>query len=617
MNFKPALGACPVENHCFFSVWAPKADSVAVHLVSPKDIFFPLTKGKRGYHFGKIAGVEHGSRYYFLLDKKTERPDPASRSQPEGVHGPSEVVNTLLRLWSDQNWPGPKKRDLILYELHVGTYTANGTLEALIPCLDKLIDLGITAIELMPVGQFPGSRNWGYDVIYPYAVQNTYGGPESLQRLVDVCHGKGLAVILDAVYNHFGPEGSYLGDFGYYFTDRYHTPWGPAMNFDGPGSDEVKRFYVENALMWINEFHIDGLRLDAIHAIEDRSAVPFLEELAEVIHRQAERLGRRIYVFAESDLNDDRVIRPRTLSGFDLDAQWSDDFHHSLQTLVTGEQKGYYRDFGTMEHIAHSFRTGYTYTGQYSPFRQRRHGRTPVLPDASKFIVFAQNHDQVGNQGRGKRTGATVPFKALKLIAGVVILAPFLPLLFMGEEYGETAPFHFFTDYSDPVLAKAVSKGRENEISLSREENGVPDPQDAATFFMSHLNHHLAKSEKHSILFKFYRNLILLRKELPAINESNLQDQEIITFGKERLLFLRRWYGSSEVCTVFNFSEESVSAGLPLPPAKWLCRLDSANRRWLGDGNTNPAILDSNGEVSLCLSPWSCILYEKVNEDGI
>lgn len=614
MNYKVNLGAYPVENECFFCVWAPKADSVAVHLVSPQDKLFPLIKGKRGYYFGKIAGVGHGSKYFFLLDKKIDRPDPASRYQPDGVHGPSEVVNTFLRQWSDKCWSGPKKRDLILYELHVGTYTASGTLEALTPCLDRLIDLGITAIELMPVGQFPGRRNWGYDVAYPYAVQNSYGGPESLQKMVDACHGKGLAVVLDAVYNHFGPEGNYLVDFGNYFTERYHTPWGPAINFDGPGSDEVKRFYIENALMWINEFHVDGLRLDAIHAIEDRSAIPFLEELAEVIHRQADRLGRRIYVFAESDLNDDRVIRPRTLGGFGLDAQWSDDFHHSLQTLVTGEQKDYYRDFGTMEHIARSFRTGYTYTGQYSAFRQRRHGRTPVLPDASKFIVFAQNHDQVGNQGHSKRTGAAVSFGALKIIAGVVILAPFLPLLFMGEEYGETAPFHFFTDYSDPVLADAVFKGRKKEIG---EENGVPNPQDAATFFMSHLDQRLSGRERNNILFEFYRNLILLRKELPSLNESNLQDQEIITFEKERMLYIRRWHGSSEICTVFTFSEKSVAADLPLPPAQWLCRLDAADKRWHGDGSTVPAILSSNGEVSFCLPPWACILYEKENEDGI
>jgi maltooligosyltrehalose trehalohydrolase len=616
MNFKVNLGACPDQNQCFFNVWAPKADSVAVRLISPQERLFPLVKGKRGYYFGKIAGIEHGSKYYFLLDNKLKRPDPASRYQPEGVHGPSEVFNTSLYEWSDQHWTGPKKRDLILYELHVGTCTADGTLDALIPFLDRLVYLGITAIELMPVGQFPGSRNWGYDVIYPYAVQNTYGGPESLQRLVDACHGKGLAVVLDAVYNHFGPEGNYLGDFGSYFTERYHTPWGPAINFDGPGSDEVKRFYIENALMWINEFHVDGLRLDAIHTIEDRSAIPFLEELAEAIHRQAEHQGRRIYVIAESDLNDDRIIRPQTLGGFDLDAQWSDDFHHSLQTLVTGEQKGYYRDFGTLEHLARSFRTGYTYTGQYSSFRQRRHGRTPVLPDAGKFIVFSQNHDQVGNQGQGKRTGATVPFGALKLIAGVLILAPFLPLLFMGEEYGETAPFHFFTDYGDPVLAEAVFKGRKKEISAEG-ENWAPDPQDAATFFMSHLNQRLSGCERNSILFEFYRNLILLRKELPALNESNLQDQEIITFEKERALYLRRWFGASEICAVFTFSEKSMAVNLPLPPAKWLCRIDSADQRWLGDGNTVPATLDSSGEASLCLSPWACIIYEKANEDGI
>jgi len=616
MNYKVNLGAYPVENQCFFCVWAPKADSVAVHLVSPRDKYFPLTKRERGYFFGKIEGVGHGSKYYYLLDKKIERPDPASRYQPDGVHGPSEVINTFLHQWSDKCWSGPKKQDLILYELHVGTYTASGTLEALIPCLDRLIDLGITAIELMPVGQFPGSRNWGYDVAYPYAVQNTYGRPESLQRLVGACHGKGLAVILDAVYNHFGPEGNYFGDFGHYFTERYHTPWGSAINFDGPGSDEVKRFYIENALMWINEFHLDGLRLDAIHAIEDRSAIPFLEKLAEVIHRQAERLGRRIYVLAESDLNDDRVIRPRTLGGFGMDAQWSDDFHHSLMTMVTGEQKSYYKDFGMVKHIARSFRTGYAYTGQYSSFRERSHGRTPVLPDASKFIVFAQNHDQVGNQANSKRSGATVPFGALKLIAGVVFLAPFLPLLFMGEEYGETAPFYFFTDYSDPVLADAVYKGRVKEISAEG-ENGVPDPQDAVTFFMSRLDQRLFEQKKNSVLFEFYKNLILLRKELPVLNESNLQDQEIITFEKERMLYVRRWRRSSEICTVFTFTEKNVAADLPLPMAKWLRRLDSADKRWLGDGNTVPAILDSNGEARLNLSPWACVLYEKANEDGI
>ena len=316
----------------------------------------------------------------------------------------------------------------MLYELHVGTFTAQGTFDAIVPHLDELKDLGITSIELMPVAQFPGDRNWGYDGVYPFAVQNSYGGPEGLKRLVNACHQRGLAVTLDLVYNHLGPEGNYLQDFGPYFTDRYRTPWGSAINFDGPESDEVRRFFIENALYWVTEFRVDALRLDAVHGIFDFSALHFLQELAAAVHEQAEQLNRRIYVIAESDLNDVRIVRSPELGGYGLDAQWNDDFHHALHTLLTGERTGYYEDFGRIQDLAKAFAEGFVYSGAYSPARRRRHGNSSKDLAAPRFVVFAQNHDQVGNR---HRLSALVSFEWLKLAAAVVLLSPFIPLLFI------------------------------------------------------------------------------------------------------------------------------------------------------------------------------------------
>lgn len=428
------------EGRCRFCVWAPLADRVAVHVVAPREWLAPLARDARGYHCGVVTGVEPGSRYFYVLDGEKERPDPASRYQPEGVHGPSQVVDTRAFPWSDRGWCAPALQELVLYELHVGTYTPAGTFEAIIPHLDGLRELGINAVELMPVAQFPGNRNWGYDGVYPFAVQNSYGGPAGLQRLVDACHRRGLAVILDVVYNHLGPEGNYLGDFAPYFTDRYRTPWGAALNFDGPHSDEVRRFFIANALYWLTEFHIDGLRLDAVHAIIDVSAFPFLEELAAVVHRYADRSGRRVYVIAESDLNDPRLIRPRLLGGYGLDAQWIDDFHHALHTLLTGERHGYYQDFGTVHHLAQAFRKGYVYTGQYSSYRRRRHGKAPRLCAAHRFVVFAQNHDQVGNRAQGERLSALTDFAGLKLAACAVLLSPFVPRCLWGRSTARRHP---------------------------------------------------------------------------------------------------------------------------------------------------------------------------------
>lgn len=434
------LGAASLgDGRCRFTVWAPAAEKVEVRLLTPRPRVATLDRGGQGYHHGVLEGVERGSLYVYRLDGGPERADPASRSQPQGVHGPSEVVDPQFP-WEDVSWVGPRLQDYILYELHVGTFTREGTFDAIIPHLTDLRELGVTAIELMPVAQFPGTRNWGYDGVFPFAVQDSYGGPAGLKRLVNACHREGLAVVLDVVYNHLGPEGNTLGDFGPYFSERYRSPWGPALNFDGPGSDEVRRFFIENALAWITDYHVDALRLDALHAILDLSAYPFLAELAAAVRERAARLHRRVYLIAESDLNDPKLVRPPEVGGYGLDAQWNDDFHHALHALLTGERTGYYEDFGTVAHLARAFTEGYVYTGQYSVYRRRRHGVPARALPAHAFAVFAQNHDQVGNRMRGERLSALVPFEALKLAAAVVLLSPYLPLLFMGEEYGETAP---------------------------------------------------------------------------------------------------------------------------------------------------------------------------------
>lgn len=614
------LNQCPGaaylgEDRCRFCVWAPLAEWVAVQTVAPRERTVPLARGERGYHSGEAGEIGPGTLYYYLLDGGKKRPDPASRSQPEGVHGPSRVVDTLAFTWTDRCWHGPAREDLVFYEIHVGTFTPEGTFEAVIPHLDGLKELGLTALELMPVAQFPGSRNWGYDGVYPFAAQDSYGGPEGLQRLVDACHARGLAVFLDVVYNHLGPEGNYLGDFGPYFTGRYRTPWGTALNFDGPGSDEVRRFFIENALYWVESLHIDGLRLDAVHAVMDMSSLHFLEELAAAVHRLAGRLGRRVYVIAESDLNDPRLIRPRAVGGYGLDAQWSDDFHHSLHSLITGERSGYYEDFGSLGHLARAFREGYSYTGQYSAHRGRRHGSRPRLCDAGRFVVFSQNHDQVGNRALGERLGALTNIEGQKLAAGLVILSPFLPLLFMGEEYGETAPFQYFTSHSDPVLVAAVRRGRREEFAAFGWQEEVPDPQAEETFRRSLLSRGPRGRGRRPALREFYRELIRLRREIPALAELDGEKLEAAPLEEERALFVRRWSGGDEVCAIFFFRDDEETITLPVPAGCWQKALDSGEERWLGPGGTVPALLESPGKVRLTLSPRACVLYRRVKED--
>ncbi len=610
------LGAIYMGNgRCRFRVWAPDVSNISVHLLEPEERRVPLERDKHGYYYGLVPGVEPGCLYYYVLDGEKERPDPASRYQPRGVHGPSQVVDPGAFQWSDQCWFGLHQRDLVFYELHVGTFSPGGTFEDIIPLLDELKELGITAIELMPLAQFPGARNWGYDGVYPFAVQNSYGGPQGLRRLVDACHNQGLAVFLDVVYNHLGPEGNYLADFGPYFTDRYHTPWGKAINFDGGYSSEVRRFFIENALYWISEFHIDGLRLDAVHAILDLSALHFLEELGEAVHQKAQRLGRRVQVIAESDLNSPRVIRPRVVGGYGLDGQWSDDFHHALHALLTGERQGYYKDFGGIDNMAKALRTGYVYTGQYSKFRRRRHGVYPELCPPEKFTVFSQNHDQVGNRATGERLTSLLSFEGLKLAACVVLLSPFVPLLFMGEEYGEKAPFQYFTSHSDPDLVKAVRQGRREEFSEFDWQGEVPDPQDEDTFLRSRLNLHLKREGHHKVLWEFYRELLRHRRELALLKEATTSHVEVITNHRESVLFLKYRNEKDKLCVVFSFNNHSAAVNLPVKKGSWYKRIDSSEKHWMGDGSSVPASLKAEGETEIILNPLACILFQEVKED--
>ena len=602
------------DGRCRFRVWAPFSESVHLKILGTTESMVCMERKQLGYYTAIVDGVTPGTRYRYQLANGKEFADPASRFQPEGVHGPSEVVQPQFE-WRDEYWFGLPIESYVIYELHTGTYTPEGTFDAIIPHLDELADIGITAIELMPIAQFPGSRNWGYDGVYPFAVQNSYGGPVALKRLVNACHERGLSVVLDVVYNHIGPEGNYLPQFGPYFTDRYRTPWGPALNFDDAHSDEVRHFFISNALEWIRVYHIDALRLDAVHAILDHSALNFLEELGEAIHEEGVALNRRVYVIAESALNDTRVIRSTDLGGYGLDSQWNDDFHHALHTLLTKEREGYYIDFGDFQHMAHAFSEGFVYSGHYSVTRGRRHGNSSRSVPPVKFVVYAQNHDQIGNRMMGDRLRQLAGFEAFKLAVGIVLLSPFLPLLFMGDEYGETAPFQYFVSHSDPELVEAVRRGRKAEFSSFKWANEAPDPQDEKTFEASKLNHGLKKDPRHAALVSYHKELIRLRKGLPALRRLSKETMDVLSFEEDRVLAVRRWNGNNEVFAIFNFNDHEVGKFRNVPYGKWHKLFDSSDARWMGSGTAAPDVLETalNG---LKLGPYGVVLYEKeIQED--
>jgi maltooligosyltrehalose trehalohydrolase len=593
---KSRLGASPLrDGRCSFEVWAPQAQRVEVKLVDSGRVE-PLQPSGRGYFTTTLAKVAVGAAYFYRLDGERERPDPASRQQASGVHGPSQVCDLSAHQWQDGSWRGIPLRDYVIYELHVGTFSRAGTFDGVIPELERLRTLGITALEIMPVAQFPGTRNWGYDGVYPFAVQDSYGGARGLQRLVDACHQAGLAVILDVVYNHLGPEGNYLPEFGPYFTDRYSTPWGAALNFDGADNEGVRRYFIENALQWVEDFHIDALRLDAVHAMIDLSARPFLEELADTVRRRGEQLGRRPYLIAESDLNDPRMVRPSSLGGHGLDAVWSDDFHHAAHSLLTGETSGYYADFGRIEDLAHAFQSGMSRPGEYSGYRRRRHGRAGAVLAPEQGVVCIQNHDQIGNRLLGERSTALLNFDQEKLAAAVLCLSPYLPLLFMGEEYGETAPFQYFVSHGDEKLLSAVRKGRCEEFAAFGWTETPPDPAATSTFERCILQAELRSEGQHEILHRWYEALLRLRTSLPR----ELPDA-CLSYETRRVLFVRR---QRQAWMVFCFSERPCELVLPVLPGRWQVLLSSTDAEW-GGGRSGPSALESTGELQLHLPPYS------------
>jgi maltooligosyltrehalose trehalohydrolase len=599
---------CLADDRCSFVVWAMNAATVDLRLLGAPERIVPLASIGDGYFHAEVENVKPGALYFYRLNHATDRPDPASRFQPEGVHGPSQVVDPSFT-WSDDNWFGLALHKYIIYELHTGTYTSEGTFESIIRHLAGLAELGVTAIELMPVAQFPGERNWGYDGAYPFAVQNSYGGPAALKRLVDACHQYGLAAILDVVYNHLGPEGNYFSEFGPYFTGRYKTPWGLALNFDGRGSDHVRRFFIDNARYWISEFHFDALRLDATDQILDHSPTHFLAELGMEIHELRKELNRQVFLFPESAANDARYIKSRELGGYNLDAQWNDDFHHALRGVLSDERTGYYRDYGEFRQLVKAYTEGYVYSGEYSKYRGRSHGSSTRDIPAERFVVFSQNHDQVGNRVLGRRLTQLVSFEKLKLAAGAVLLSPFIPLLFMGEEYGEEAPFQYFISHSGLELIEAVRKGRREEFAAFEWNVEPPDAQDEATFRRAKLNHSLRREGRHRTLREFYGELIRLRKQLAPLARLSKAQCQVTGYDQQRVMLMRRWERDQTSLILYNFNDLEVSLAPALPAGYWQKIFDSAAPRWDGPGTHLPELLNAREETLLSLSASSFALF--------
>jgi maltooligosyltrehalose trehalohydrolase len=599
------LGAHYTGNgRCEFTVWAPEKKSMVLHLLGSEPRQLKMEADGFGYYCTEVKNVEPGLQYYFQPEGRKDVPDPASHYQPEGVHGPSSVVDHASFIWSDHAWRGIPFGDLILYELHVGTFTTPGTFEAVITHLDDLKAIGINAIELMPVAQFPGSRNWGYDAVYPYAVQNSYGGPEGLKKLVDTCHQKGMAVFLDVVYNHLGPEGNYFSEFAPYFTRKYSTPWGDAINFDGDWSDGVREYFSENPLHWFEHYHIDGLRIDAIHMVYDSGAIHFWELTHEKIRKLEQRLGRSLYTIAESDLNSPKVTKGSDNGGYCFSAQWLDDFHHSLYVLLDTRGKDRYVDFGTIEQLAKAYKEGFVHSGEYVKFRKRRHGASSAGVEGDKFVIFNLNHDQVGNRVKGERLCMLVDHERLKLAAAAIFLSPYIPMLFMGEEYADRSPFYYFVSHSDEALIKAVQEGRKKEFEEYKWDAEPPDPQSEKTFFDSKLNWSARNTGEHRIMLEWHQKLVAVRNEYKALKNFSKNDVHTYVIGTCGLVIHRQEPGGFQhMLCIFNFSEGPVEYVVPYIAQRWNKILDSREKRWVADEHyaswLMPSLLRSADTVQL------------------
>jgi maltooligosyltrehalose trehalohydrolase len=544
------LGAVRVsDDEWRFTVWAPLSQHVSVRIEDVDDgREIALKAGGPGYHSGVISGLAGEPRYRFILADGRALADPASLRQPDGVHGPSQGFDPTAHVWQDADFVAVPARDLVIYELHVGTFSEPGTFDAAIEHLDELADLGINAVEPMPIAAFPGARNWGYDGVFPYATQESYGGPAGFQRFVDACHRRGLAVILDVVYNHLGPEGAVHSSYGPYFTATYATPWGAAMNFSEAGSDEVRRYFCENALMWLRDFHVDGLRFDAIHGIVDPTASPFLQETTAAIAELSMQLGRQLVPIAESGDNNPLVVAAAAKGGLGFRQQWSDDFHHTLHTLLTGERDGYYADYGSLDQLAAAYTHGFVFRGQHSSFRGRRHGTATLQVPADRLVVFAQNHDQIGNRADAARLGALIDPAACRLAIAATLLSPNIPLLFMGEEYAATTPFPYFVDHSDPTLLEAVRNGRAAEFGRDADQL---DPSAESTYLAAKLDRRGRETAEGAQMLALVRRLIALRRSYPLLHDPAA---EVVADVADGVLTITRRRDDEEITVTLGFA---------------------------------------------------------------
>jgi maltooligosyltrehalose trehalohydrolase len=571
-----------------FRVWAPTRRRVDVIAGERR---LSMEQVEHGWWEISDGGARAGTRYGYSLDGGADRPDPRSPSQPDGVLGLSEVIDHDAYAWNDGAWRGMPLAGSVLYELHVGTFSPKGTLDGVIERLPHLVELGIDAIELMPVAEFSGHRGWGYDGVDLFAPHHAYGGPAALRRLVDACHSRGLGVVLDVVYNHLGPVGNFLSEFGPYFNDRHQTDWGAPFNFDGAESDEVRRFVVDNALMWIRDYHVDGLRLDAVHAIVDQTPLNILEQLAQEVEALGAKLGRSIFIIAESDLNDPRLVRSRDAGGHGLDAAWSDDWHHALHAAITGERTGYYEDFGSLELLGKALRQAWVYDGVWSTHRQKMRGRKASGLPSHSFVIAVQNHDQVGNRAAGDRLSALVDEGVLKVAAALLLTAPFTPMLFQGEEWASSSPFQYFTDHADPELGRAVSEGRRTEFAaFGWDPDLVPDPQSLSTFDRSKLAWGEVDEPFHRRILEWYRDLIRLRRALPIPRDGAGEGIRVLVDDDKRHLV---------------FERDSISVRVNLGESDWHSLTSAGNRLLLA---SDPAIMP--GDDSICLPPSSVVILE-------
>jgi maltooligosyltrehalose trehalohydrolase len=563
-----------------FRVWAPRPQRVEVILGGRR---MPMTRAAGGWWSCRVPQAGPGTDYAYSLDGGPPRPDPRSAFQPRGIAGPSRLVDQAAFGWTDSGWRGTPLAGSVLYECHVGTFSAAGTFDGVIDHLGHLAELGADIVELLPVSEFSGERGWGYDGVDLFAPHHAYGGPDGLKRLVDAAHARGLGVVIDVVYNHAGPAGNYLPEFGPYFSARHQTNWGDGVNFDGPGCDEVRRFVIDNALAWLRDYHCDGLRLDAVHAIADDSATHILEQLAAEVDALAAQLGRSLFLVAESDRNDPRYVRSRDAGGYGLAACWADEWHHALHAVLTGERDGYYEDFGSLPLLAKALRQAWVYDGGYSPHRQRVHGRPPAGLAGSQFVVCTQNHDQVGNRAAGERSGALMSQGRLRVAAALLLTSPFVPLLFQGEEWGASTPFQYFTGHDDPGLGRAVSQGRRNEFAaFDWAPADVPDPQHPGTFERSKLDWAELAKDRHAGLLDWHRLLIALRRQIPALTDPRLERTQTECASGAGWIVMRR----GPVAVASNLGTGNYI--FPADPAAVLLAASDPGVEWTAQGLVLP-----------------------------